>query len=104
MSAISEILPAIHWNHVRGSENPADLISRGVSPAQLKDNSLWWNSSKWLSYIRPVTSERNLNLEFAVYSVEIEAKQLTAACNLIVSQLLVFNQHTHHELLNVHKD
>ena len=41
----------------------------------------------WLLYIRPVTSEGNLNLEFAedaVYSAEIEAKQLTAVCNLIV--------------------
>ncbi|XP_011060067.1 PREDICTED: uncharacterized protein LOC105149388 [Acromyrmex echinatior] len=95
VSEISEILSAIHWNHVKGSENPADLISRGVSPAQLKDNSLWWNGSKWLSYIRPITSERNLDLKFAedaVHRAEIEAKQLTAVCNLIVPQLLVSNE------------
>lgn len=29
------------WRHVAGTENPADALSRGVSPADLQQNSLW---------------------------------------------------------------
>ncbi|XP_062700371.1 uncharacterized protein LOC134284887 [Aedes albopictus] len=37
------------WAHVPGTENPADIISRGMSPAQLKDTPAWWNGCQWLS-------------------------------------------------------
>ncbi|XP_011061839.1 PREDICTED: uncharacterized protein LOC105150443 [Acromyrmex echinatior] len=88
--AWSDSMVVLYWR--RGV---AHLISRGVSPVQLKDNSLWRNGPKWLSYIRPITSEGNLDLEFAedaIHRAEIEAKQLTAVCNLIVPQLLVSNE------------
>ncbi|XP_058827620.1 uncharacterized protein LOC131687546 [Topomyia yanbarensis] len=37
------------WNHVPGIENPADLISRGMSPAQLQYQSLWFEGPLWMS-------------------------------------------------------
>lgn len=43
---ISEILKNSQinqWNHVPGSQNPADLVSRGSSAEKLKNSSLWWN-------------------------------------------------------------
>ncbi|XP_062558087.1 uncharacterized protein LOC134222963 [Armigeres subalbatus] len=36
------------WNHVPGIENPADIISRGATPAQLVSNALWWHGPDWL--------------------------------------------------------
>lgn len=36
------------WRHVRTHENPADLVSRGVTPKDLIDNSLWWHGPAWL--------------------------------------------------------
>lgn len=36
------------WRHVSTKMNPADLISRGASPSQLSDSSLWWNGPSWL--------------------------------------------------------
>ncbi|XP_058839416.1 uncharacterized protein LOC131694916 [Topomyia yanbarensis] len=37
------------WGHVAGIENPADLISRGMSPAQLQYQTLWFEGPIWLS-------------------------------------------------------
>ena len=48
VSEIIQRVPAGLWNHVRGEENPADLISRGTSPRSLKDSELWWSGPSWL--------------------------------------------------------
>lgn len=48
---ILNVLPADKWKHVRGIENPADLISRRVTPIQLQNN-LWWEGPEWLSESR----------------------------------------------------
>lgn len=36
------------WKHVPTKSNPADLISRGVSPQQLKDSDIWWHGPSFL--------------------------------------------------------
>ena len=36
------------WNHVESSLNPADLISRGISAAELLASDLWWKGPHWL--------------------------------------------------------
>ncbi|XP_062538281.1 uncharacterized protein LOC134206570 [Armigeres subalbatus] len=36
------------WNHVAGAENPADIVSRGMTPAQLAYQSLWFEGPLWL--------------------------------------------------------
>ena len=38
-----------HWRYVSTHLNPADLISRGVMPAALTENSLWWSGPRWLA-------------------------------------------------------
>ncbi|KAF8768276.1 hypothetical protein HNY73_021115 [Argiope bruennichi] len=42
------------WNHCSGSENPADLTTRGESAKAFLSSSLWWTGPEWLS--RPVHS------------------------------------------------
>ncbi|XP_075150893.1 uncharacterized protein LOC142225003 [Haematobia irritans] len=37
-----------NWYHVRSEDNPADLGSRGVSPAELAVSTLWWHGPEWL--------------------------------------------------------
>ncbi|UYV82908.1 hypothetical protein LAZ67_22001344 [Cordylochernes scorpioides] len=48
VSAIQRKTPSHSWFHVPGSENPADLATRGLTPAQLVDNQLWWQRPHWL--------------------------------------------------------
>ncbi|XP_076652424.1 uncharacterized protein LOC143358834 [Halictus rubicundus] len=37
------------WHHISGKDNPADCVSRGLSPTELKEHTLWWNGPAWLS-------------------------------------------------------
>lgn len=36
------------WQHVSTDKNPADLCSRGTSPAELAESELWWSGPDWL--------------------------------------------------------
>ena len=48
VAAIQELLPADHWHYIRTSENPADLGTRGIPAAELKDQRPWWHGPAWL--------------------------------------------------------
>ncbi|XP_053692622.1 uncharacterized protein LOC128741071 [Sabethes cyaneus] len=49
VSEIQHITASGIWSHVSGSENPADIISRGMDPEQLQHTSTWWHGPDWLS-------------------------------------------------------
>ncbi|GFQ92089.1 integrase catalytic domain-containing protein [Trichonephila clavata] len=36
------------WHHCPGKENPADLLTRGLSVKNLKKCDAWWNGPHWL--------------------------------------------------------
>lgn len=38
-----------NWRWISGKENPADLISRGTTVGELKQNQLWWKGPSWLN-------------------------------------------------------
>lgn len=40
---IQSLIPAQHWHHIKGENNPADIISRGSTVVNLLNNNLWWN-------------------------------------------------------------
>ncbi|XP_039310346.1 uncharacterized protein LOC120358842 [Solenopsis invicta] len=46
---IQALSSASNWKHIPSSENPADLLSRGVSPRTLTDSNLWWHGPTWLA-------------------------------------------------------
>ncbi|XP_078051367.1 uncharacterized protein LOC144477514 [Augochlora pura] len=37
-----------NWRHVPTTENPADLISRGQTPEEFLQSSIWYHGPKWL--------------------------------------------------------
>ncbi|XP_059223120.1 uncharacterized protein LOC131996933 [Stomoxys calcitrans] len=48
---VSEILENVgneNWRHVDSESNPADIASRGCTPSDLQDHSLWWHGPQWL--------------------------------------------------------
>ncbi|XP_055613769.1 uncharacterized protein LOC129760191 [Uranotaenia lowii] len=49
VSKIQTLTEGCQWNHVAGKENPADLISRGITPEEIVNNQFWWNGPSWLS-------------------------------------------------------
>ena len=45
-------IPFSNWGYVNTIHNPADVVSRGVSPKELVKNKLWWEGPTWLlSYL-----------------------------------------------------
>lgn len=46
---IQEATDITRWQHIRTHENPADLISRGMSAKDLVKSQLWWQGPSWLS-------------------------------------------------------
>ncbi|XP_015604454.1 uncharacterized protein LOC107272139 [Cephus cinctus] len=57
------------WNHVGTKENPADLLSRGVTPNDLKGSELWWNGPRWLQDDDKTQSEIQKVDENEIYEV-----------------------------------
>lgn len=63
VSEIQSLTDTKNWRHIRSEQNPADVVSRGAFPEELKTNIIWWNGPEWLSHdinIWPV-SYVNLN-------------------------------------------
>ncbi|XP_055527678.1 uncharacterized protein LOC129720252 [Wyeomyia smithii] len=45
---IQTITECGQWRHVPGAQNPADLISRGILPVEILQNTFWWEGPDWL--------------------------------------------------------
>lgn len=46
---IQELSDPSTWFHLKGSDNPADLLTRGVLADHLVGNKLWWHGPAWLA-------------------------------------------------------
>ncbi|XP_062710660.1 uncharacterized protein LOC134288796 [Aedes albopictus] len=79
VSEIQHITREGVWNHVPGVENPADVISRGVTPLQLAECSIWWNGPTWLQEDPSAWPKMSSSPEQQYDSVTLEEKPLVTA-------------------------
>lgn len=47
-AAIGELTDYASWRHVPTTENPADLLSRGIDPQNVADCAIWWHGPTFL--------------------------------------------------------
>ncbi|XP_049886559.1 uncharacterized protein LOC126381059 [Pectinophora gossypiella] len=64
---VTDNIAADHFHHVSGVENPADCLSRGVTPQKLISHPLWLKGPPWLA-MDP--SQWPINKESEVQSIE----------------------------------
>ncbi|XP_036347149.1 uncharacterized protein LOC118756495 [Rhagoletis pomonella] len=62
VAEIQRISDVSQWRHVRTSENPADCLTRGLTPKELKAHTLWWLGPTWLT--GPISNWPHENLTF----------------------------------------
>ncbi|GFX78397.1 retrovirus-related Pol polyprotein from transposon 412 [Trichonephila clavipes] len=66
VATIQHLTNAEQWHHVSSEQNPADLVSRGLDPSSLHNNSLWWNGPKFLA-TKDFPERNTLSSESAVH-------------------------------------
>ncbi|GFS97766.1 integrase catalytic domain-containing protein [Trichonephila clavipes] len=103
-SEILDIIPCKQWRYAPSKDNPADLGSRGMSPKDLPDCSLWWEEPQWLSseeawpkqptikdkrdIEKSVIIETKRTLVFSVYYLEVICPNKGWEIFLRIEQLL----------------
>lgn len=68
---IRDLLPSACWRHCSGVDNPADLPSRGVKPADLAKNDLWLSGPRWIGTVFDEESQFEMPAEC---SIELRAR------------------------------
>ncbi|XP_055589611.1 uncharacterized protein LOC129741843 [Uranotaenia lowii] len=79
VSEIQHITDGGHWNHVAGIENPADLISRGMTAAQLQYQTIWFQGPTWLQLDEQHWPKNEQSQEENVDVTMLEEKPATTA-------------------------
>ena len=75
------------WNHCPGTENPADIGSRGESAFKLKGSHLWWKGPPWLS--EPVSSWSKSKVCHQPPTEECLIEQKKGAAKEIISETVL---------------
>lgn len=79
-----------NWFHIRTEENPADLVSRGLSAKEIVQNSLWWQGPKWLlnpedSWPKPIQIEQLKRLPEMVVELKVHnVSEQSMNCKLCI--------------------
>ncbi|XP_049523124.1 uncharacterized protein LOC119452753 [Dermacentor silvarum] len=48
VNEIRQVTDPDQWHHCPGTQNPADLLTRGLSLTNLRNSQLWWKGPNWL--------------------------------------------------------
>lgn len=85
VEVIRSRFPPSLWRHCPGSENPADLASRGAKATKLVGSKLWWSGPEWLAKSRaewPQETSKLSDEEQQLVKLEKRAKVVIEALAL----------------------
>ena len=68
------------WRHVPGTENPADLVSRGVSAEELVKKTLWWSGPEFLCHGESVWPEKKAPTGISTDALSETKKSAATSC------------------------
>ncbi|XP_055523135.1 uncharacterized protein LOC129717295 [Wyeomyia smithii] len=78
VSEVQHFTHGYRWNHIAGTENPADLVSRGMSVEEFLNSALWSQGPSWLTLpckSWPISNPDNVSEDI------LEIRQVVAAVN-----------------------
>ena len=86
VKVICSLFPASTWGYCQTKDNAADLLTRGITPAQLQTSSLWVHGPEWITseIDWPKWSPMSV-LNVACVDEEIETTTLMVKANVIAT-------------------
>ncbi|GFX98583.1 integrase catalytic domain-containing protein [Trichonephila clavipes] len=73
VAKVQELTEGFQWNHVPSVLNPADLVSRGLRPCDLRNLRLWWHGPQFLEKRKLSSEETSLSpVKECEYSKELK--------------------------------
>ncbi|XP_055623452.1 uncharacterized protein LOC129766875 [Toxorhynchites rutilus septentrionalis] len=77
VAKIQAVSEGCQWKHVPGINNPADMISRGISPHEITMSKIWWHGPRWLEQEECTWPDFNLN-SIAELEEELRPRKITS--------------------------
>ena len=74
VAAVTKVCPAQWWGYCPSEDNPADLLTRGISLSSLQSSQLWAHGPEWITQevLRPTWSPTDiLHVQLTVAEVEV---------------------------------
>lgn len=87
IAEIQECTKPEQWRHVDGKQNPADCLSRGVSPKELVSHNLWWNGPSWLK-LQKENWPKNPNVKIPEDQIELKGKRVLSTSKAQVNDVI----------------
>ncbi|KAM8701717.1 hypothetical protein ACLKA7_000073 [Drosophila subpalustris] len=85
INKILELTEDRQWRHIASEDNPADLLSRGMSATKLADCALWWHGPPWLKSAQTEWPRINPNQDSTQIGKDDEIRNLHCSV-LVVSE------------------
>ncbi|GFX67697.1 integrase catalytic domain-containing protein [Trichonephila clavipes] len=92
VSKIHQLSSCDQWHHIASEQNPSDVLSRGLLPEELRDDSVWWHGPELLqsTYSTTVIAEPTQRDDF---DCELKGSERTLETSLLNSRNFDFFNH-----------
>ncbi|XP_055632631.1 uncharacterized protein LOC129773103 [Toxorhynchites rutilus septentrionalis] len=88
VAKIQAVSEGCQWKHVPGINNPADMISRGISPHEIKMSKIWWHGPRWLEQEESTWPDFKLN-NIAELEEELRPRKITSNTSSAIKEFIV---------------